>query len=157
MDAEDPIKLELSDYSPIEGAVDTLRAEIAQTQTSRRGRFGGKFFLAALSSIPWVGGYISALASFKIDEASVRENELQTEWLEEHHKKLERLKKTLAEVEMRFLALGPSIEERIESEEYLTLVRKAFRVWDAADTEEKRLYVANVVTNSGGAGGPHLN
>jgi hypothetical protein len=71
MDAEDPIKLELSDYPPIEGAVDTLRAEIAQAQTSRRGRFGGKFFLAALSSIPWVGGYISALASFKIDEASV--------------------------------------------------------------------------------------
>jgi hypothetical protein len=27
---------------------------------------------------------------------------------------------------MRFLALGPSIEERIESEEYLTLVEKRF-------------------------------
>jgi hypothetical protein len=46
--------------------------------------------------------------------------------------------------------LGSAIEERIESEEYLGLVRKAFRVWDAADTDEKRQYVANVVTNSGG-------
>jgi hypothetical protein len=86
----------------------------------------------------------------KIDEASIRENDLQTEWLEEHHKKLERLRATLAEIERRFETLGDSVEERLESEEYLTLVRKAFRVWDNADTEEKRKYVANVVTNSCG-------
>jgi hypothetical protein len=134
----------------MEGAIDDLRAEIAVTQSTRRGRFAGKFFIAALSSIPWVGGYISALASFKLDESAFRENELQTEWLEEHHRKLERLKVTLAEVEARFQALGKGIEERIESEEYLQLVRKAFRVWDNADTDEKRRYVANVVTNCGG-------
>ncbi len=150
MNPDDPITLELSDHPPIEGAIDALRAEIANTQSTRRKRFAGKFFIAALSSIPWVGGYISALASFQIDESTFRENELQTEWLEEHHKKLERLKITLGEIEARFQTLGNSIEERIESEEYLQLVRKAFRVWDAADTDEKRQYVANLVTNSGG-------
>ncbi len=150
MNPDDPIVLELSDYPPLEGAIDELRAEIAITQSARQTRFAGKFFIAALSSIPWVGGYISALASFKIDESTFRENELQTEWLEEHHKKLERLKATIAEIERRFQSLGAAIEERIESEEYLQLVRKAFRVWDAADTDEKRQYVANVVTNSGG-------
>jgi hypothetical protein len=150
MNPDDPITLELSEPIPIEGTVDTLRGEIALTQSTRRKRFAGKFFMAALSSIPWVGGYLSALASFKIDESAVRENELQTEWLEEHHKKIDRLKATLTEIEVRFEALGNSIDERIESEEYLMLVRKAFRVWDTADTEEKRQYVANVVTNSGG-------
>lgn len=150
MNPDDPITLDLSEYPPIEGAIDTIRGELAATQGTRRGRFADKFFLAALSSIPWVGGYISALASVKIDEATLRENDLQTEWLEEHHKKLERLRKTLAEIEEWFDALGASIEERLESEEYLTLVRKAFRVWDTADTEEKRRYVANVVTNSCG-------
>jgi hypothetical protein len=150
LNPDDPITLDLTDHPPIEGAIDNLRAEIAVNQSTRRGRFAGKFFIAALSSIPWVGGYISAIASFKVDESTFRENELQTEWLEEHHKKLERLKVTLAEVEARFLTLGKGIEERIESEEYLQLVRKAFRVWDAADTDEKRRYVANVVTNSGG-------
>lgn len=150
MNPDDPITLELSESISLEGAVDTLRAEIALTQSTRRRRLAGKFFMAALSSIPWVGGYISALANFKIDESSVRENELQNEWLEEHHKKIDRLKSTLVEIEVRFEALGNSIDERIESEEYLALVRKAFRIWDAADTEEKRRYVSNVVTNAAG-------
>src|SRR4030095_7795343 len=38
-----------------------------------------------------------------------------------------------------------------ESEEYLTLVRQAFRVWDRAETNEKRKYAANVVTNASGS------
>jgi len=150
MNPDDPIRLGLSEQTSVEGTIDTIRGELANTQTTRRGRLVSKFFLAALSSIPWVGGYISALASLKVDEASLRENDLQTEWLEEHHKKIELLKATLAEIETRFESLGSAIDERIESEEYLTLVRKAFRVWDEADTEEKRKYVANVVTNSCG-------
>lgn len=150
MNPDDTITLGLSELPPIEGEVDSIRAEIALTQSTRRKRFAGKFFMAALSSIPWVGGYISALASFKIDESAVRENELQSEWLEEHHNKIRRLQATLSEIEVRFEALGNAIDERIESEEYLALVRKAFRVWDTADTDEKRRYVANVVTNSAG-------
>ena len=150
MNSDDPIILGLSELPEVEGVVDSIRGEIASAQTSRRGRFGGKFFMAALSSIPWVGSYISAMASFAIDEGTVRENDLQNEWLEEHHKKLERLKLTLKEIEGRFAALGDAINERIESEEYLALVRKAFRVWDSAETDEKRRYVANAVTNAGG-------
>jgi hypothetical protein len=102
MNPDDPISLNISDLAPIEGDIDELKAQIALTQSTRRKRFAGKFFMAALSSIPWVGGYISALASFKIDESSVRENELQTEWLEEHHKKLRQLQMTLSEIEARF-------------------------------------------------------
>jgi len=150
MNPDDPITLQLSDQPPIEGAIDTIRAEIAQTQSTRRKRLGEKAFVAALGSIPWVGGYVSALASYKIDESAFRENELQTEWLEEHHRKIEFLNRTFNQVEARFQSLGDTITERIESEEYLQLIRKVFRVWDTADTEEKRQYVANVVTNSGG-------
>ena len=150
MNPDDLIELGLSDHPSVEGSIDTIRGELANTQTNRKQRFAAKFFLAALSSIPWVGGYISALASFKIDENTVRENDLQTEWLQEHHKKLGRLKLTLAEIEVRFESLGSTVDKRIQSEEYLALVRKAFRVWDSADTEEKRKYVANVVTNACG-------
>jgi hypothetical protein len=46
--------------------------------------------------------------------------------------------------------MGASIDERIQSGEYLGLVRKAFRTWDEADTDEKRHYAANIVTNSAG-------
>lgn len=150
MNPDDPITLGLTEHPAVDGSIDSIRAEIAVAQTSKRKRFASKLFIAALSSIPWIGGYISAAASFQAEESTVRENELQNDWLEEHHKKLVLLHETLAEVDHRFESIGPEIEERIESEEYLGLVRKAFRIWDNADTEEKRRYVANVVTNAGG-------
>lgn len=150
MNPDDPITLELTDHPPAEGVVEDIRAELAKTETTRRARLYGKFYVAALGSIPWLGGFLSVLASFQQDESSFQRDELRTQWLEEHQKKLILLKATLEEIGIRFQALGDSINERIESEEYLQLVRKAFRVWDAADTEEKRGYVANVVTNSGG-------
>ena len=77
-------------------------------------------------------------------------SELQTQWLEEHHEKLENLQDTLVEVDTRFSSLGESITDRIESDEYLGIVRKAFRVWDNADTKQKQKYVANLVTNAAG-------
>lgn len=130
--------------------VERLRAELAKTNPTRKRRAIEKFFLAALGSIPWVGGFLSAAAAFKVEETSLRSNSLQTEWLEEHQEKLQALQETLAEIQRRFEALGPTIDERIQSEAYLGLVRKAFRVWDESDTEEKRRYTANVVTNSAG-------
>lgn len=44
--------------------------------------------------------------------------------------------------------LGTEIDDRIQSEEYLALVCKTFRIWDQADTEEKRRLLSNIITNS---------
>lgn len=130
--------------------VDRLRAELAKSEPTRKKRIVEKFVLAALGSIPWVGGFLSAAADYKAEEDVIRQDTLQTQWLEEHHAKLSSLRDTLQELQRRFVTLGDSIEERIQSEEYLGLVRKAFRAWDAADTDEKRCYAANIVTNSAG-------
>ena len=85
-----------------------------------------------------------------MDDGWLTQDSLQTQWLEEHQKKILQLRETLEEVQARFEKLGPAIEDRLQSDEYLGLVRKAFRIWGAADTEEKRRYVANIVTNSAG-------
>jgi hypothetical protein len=85
-----------------------------------------------------------------VEESSIKSSLLQTEWLEEHQEKLRVLQETLAEIQRRFDVFGAAVETRIQSDEYLGLVRKAFRVWDEADTAEKRRYAANVVTNSAG-------
>lgn len=55
---------------------------------------------------------------------------IRTQWLEEHQVKLGQLHETLSDVSDRFEKLGPEIEERVESPEYLSLVRQAFRAWD---------------------------
>lgn len=131
--------------------IEHLRAELLKSETSRRRRIIEKFVLAALGSIPWIGGFLSAAADYQSQEGELRKDSLQTQWLEEHQGKLADLKQTLEEVNKRFEALGSTIDARIQSDEYLALVRKAFRAWDEADTNEKRLYAANIVTNAAGS------
>lgn len=130
--------------------VEKLRTELAKSGPTRRSRIIEKFILAVLGSIPWVGGFLSAAASFKAEEETQRQDSLQTQWLEEHQQKISMLRDTLQEVQRRFESLGTGIEERIQSEDYLALVRKAFRIWDETDTHEKRKYIANIVTNAAG-------
>lgn len=130
--------------------VDALRAELAKSEPTRRRRIVEKFALAALGSIPWVGGFLSAAASYKAEEGSLRQDSLQTHWLEEHHAKILQLRATLEDVQRRFDSLGDAIDARIQSDDYLALVRKAFRAWDEADTEAKRRYAANLIVNAAG-------
>ena len=133
-----------------EGIVEKLRSELAKSEPTRKRRIVEKFVLAALGSIPWVGGFLSAAANYKTEEGALLQDSIQTQWLEEHQTKLIALRETLRDVQKRFETMGEVVEERIQSEEYLGLVRKAFRAWDDADTEEKRRYAANVVTNAAG-------
>ena len=114
------------DAKPEDQALAVLREELAKTSASNRRRLIEKFTLAALGSIPWVGGFISAAASMKTEERGIKKDNLQTQWLEEHTKKMEKLGGALADVTARFESLGEKIDERIQSEDYLSLVRHAF-------------------------------
>src|SRR6266511_853204 len=127
-----------------------IREELTLPPPSGKRRAAEKFLLAAIGAIPWVGGFLSAAASVRDDFKSERRDDLQTKWLDEHQKKIDRLGTTLNDIERRFEKLGATVEERIQSEEYLTLVRRAFRAWDEADTDEKRRYAANLITNAAG-------
>lgn len=109
-----------------------------------------KFLSAALGSVPCIGGFLSAAASFKAEEGALRTDSLHAQWLEEHARKLANLRTTLEAIVNRFENLGNAIDDRIQSEEYLQLVRRAFRVWDDAATDEKRKYVGNVLANAAG-------
>ncbi|MDN7644688.1 hypothetical protein [Burkholderia cenocepacia] len=136
--------------SETNSAVDRIRTELEKLNPSTKRRILEKFALAALGSIPWVGGFISALASVKTEESGLQTSSLQTQWLEQHQAKMETLSATMQEIGRRFEALGDEIDERLASDGYLDIVRKAFRAWDKADTEEKRRYAANLVTNAAG-------
>ena len=130
--------------------IEKIRDELAKASPTNWQRAIEKFISAALGSIPWVGGFISAAADLKFREKDTRENNLQTRWLEEHTKKLARLSESINYITSRFETLGEQIEERIQSEQYLDIVRRAFRAWDRADTDDKRKYVGNLVANASG-------
>ncbi len=130
--------------------VEGIRKELASREPTTKKRALEAFALAALGSIPWVGGFISAAASLKTEESSIKTDNLQNRWLEEHQSKMARLSTAMNGIAERFESLGEEVFGRIESDEYLDLVRKTFRAWDKADTDEKRKYAANLIVNATG-------
>src|SRR5688572_25279989 len=114
----------------------------------RQDRFR-KLFVAALGSVPWVGGFLTGLGSLRDDTAQGEVNELYREWLEEHARKFRRIGQTLAGIFQRLDEIGEETQARIESEPYLGLIRKAFRAWDSVDTEEKRELLRKLLSNAG--------
>jgi len=51
--------------------------ELSKLEPTRQQRILRKLALAALGSIPWVGGFMAAIASIKEDEAQVGKDNLQ--------------------------------------------------------------------------------
>lgn len=105
--------------------------------------------MAALGSIPWVGGFIAASASFSAERDQQSVNELHRLWLEAHKEKLRQLGATLADVFGRLDTFGDEVQQRIESPEYLALVGKSFRSWDEAETQDKKQMFKKLITNAG--------
>lgn len=143
----------MEDNNPISfgnSDIEKIRDELNQLSPTLKKRALEKFGLAALGSIPWIGGFISAAANIKTEEGTLKTDALQTRWLEEHENKIDKLYSALLEVSQRFEQLNDAIDDRIQDESYLDLVRKSFRAWDTADTDEKRMYICNLITNAAG-------
>lgn len=130
--------------------IQSLDASVEKRKKSTGRKAFQAFILAALGSIHWVGAALNAAGTYAFNEndSDVMEETLRNQWLKEHQRKLLELKATLEDVCDRFEAFGDEIDERIQSEDYLALVRKAFRTWDESDTAEKKGYIANLIANA---------
>lgn len=132
---------------------DTLESQRRALALKLDGRQSGKYsrvLLAALSGIPWVGSFLGAAGTYSAEVENEQLGELQRLWLKEHEAKLKRLGITLASVLSRLDSFGEDLQERIQSEDYLSLVRQGFRSWDQAETEEKREFIRKLLENAGG-------
>lgn len=102
----------------------------------------------AMSAIPWIGSILASGAAVHGEKEQERVNGLYEEWLKVHKTKVEHLMGSLDEMAGRLDSIPEEHEQRIQSEEYLALVRRAFRSWDQAETKEKRDYVVNLISNA---------
>jgi hypothetical protein len=127
-----------------------LRDELATGGKQEKKRRYERFTLAAMSSIPWVGGFLSASASASAEADQAKVNEVYRRWLEEHARKLQLLGKALSEMTLRIEGFGPEGQGRLDSEDYLSLIRQGFRTWDESATDEKRALVQALLTNAAG-------
>ena len=107
-----------------------------------------RFVFAILSAIPWVGSVFAASAALHGEKEQGKTNLLLFRWIEEHEHRYRRLEGTVQNVIERIEQIGASAQQRLDDEQFLGLVRRAFRVWDEATTEEKREYVRRTVTNA---------
>jgi len=106
--------------------------------------------IAALGSIPWIGGFLAATAALDAEKEQGKVNRTLERWIGEHELKIHELRNSLNAIANRIEALGADAQLRVEEEGYLLLVRKAFKSWDGAETQEKREYVQRLVTNAAG-------
>ena len=67
----------MEEEKPLE-TISQIKEELSQITPSTKKRALEKFGLAALGSIPWVGGFISAAASLKTEENTLKTDSLQT-------------------------------------------------------------------------------
>jgi hypothetical protein len=117
--------------------------------TGGRAKKYRRFVIAALGSLPWIGGVLAAAASLSAERDQEKVNELQKLWLEEHREKMRDLGAAFVEIFSRLDNFGEEVQGRIESPEYLALVKKAFRGWDEADTQDKKDKFKKLITNAG--------
>ena len=106
--------------------------------------------MAALGIWPWVGSLLGAAATLSSENDQEETTKLLFLWIKEHEIKLKELGIILNSIFGCFESFGERIKTRIESEEYLGLVRKTFKKWDEAETLEKREMLRKLITNAGG-------
>lgn len=94
-----------------------------------------------------IGGVLGAGSQKQQDEI----NRIVLSWLKLQQDEIKEIGITLTEVVGRLDMEDEQVRARIESPEYLRLIKKCFRDWSAAESEEKRVLVRNLLINAAGA------
>ncbi|MFH1973631.1 MAG: hypothetical protein ABIK13_03450 [Patescibacteria group bacterium] len=98
--------------------------------------------------IPFAGGVLSAAATAWSEKDQDRVNSFFQHWLHMLADEIREKEQTIFEIASRLDMQDENIAKRLESPEYQALLKKAFREWSAAESEEKRKFVRNVLANA---------
>jgi hypothetical protein len=117
-----------------------------------RGVRGGVAIRAVMNAagglIPFAGGVLAAGASAWSEAEQDRVNQFFEHWLEMMKADMAEKARTILEIMSRLDLQDDQIAERVSSSEFQSLVRKAFRDWAGTESEEKRVFIRNVLSNA---------
>lgn len=102
-------------------------------------------------AIPLVGGFLTAAAGAWSEKEQDQVNKLFSQWLQMLEGELREKAQTIFEIMARLDMQDETVKERIESREYQSILKKAFRNWSNVDSEEKRQKVRNLLANAAAA------
>ena len=103
---------------------------------------------AASGLIPFAGGVLSAFSGAWSEKEQDQVNTFFKHWVQGIEDELKEKEATLIEIMARLNLQDDRISKRVESREYQSLVRKTFRDWAATESEKKREYVRNILSNA---------
>ncbi|MCE8006837.1 hypothetical protein [Aestuariivita sp.] len=104
--------------------------------------------LQVAGAVPFVGGIFSAAAGYWSEQEQKRLNEFIKHWLAMMEDEMREKQQTVAEIAMRLDLHDEAIAERVSTQEYKSLVKKAFRDWAGAESNKKREFVRNILSNA---------
>lgn len=134
----------MSDHSQIDG--EPIPPEPAKGGMAARGIMN-----LASGLIPVAGGLLSAIGSAWSEHEQKKTNDFIFHILEMLKAQAYEQQQTILEIAARIDMRDEETAKRVESPEYQALIRKAFRDWAGAESEQKREYVRNLLANAAGA------
>ncbi|HTQ59588.1 MAG TPA: hypothetical protein VMI32_05165 [Candidatus Solibacter sp.] len=127
---------------------DKFDKELSEALSRGHGPRIVRFALACLGGVPIAGGVFGGAAGAWSEADQEHYNKVFASWLKLQEDELKEIAQTIAEILSRLNLNDENVRKRIESPEYLSLIKKCFRDWSAAESEEKRVFTRNLLTNA---------
>ena len=112
----------------------------------------GKAARAALQvasgAVPFVGGILSAIAGAWSEKEQAKVNQFFDQWVRMLQEEIREKEATVIEIMARINLQDETIAARVESREFQSLVKKTFRDWAGAESEDKRVLIRNLLSNA---------
>lgn len=99
-------------------------------------------------AVPFAGGLLSAAAGAWSENQQERVNKFFKHWIKMLEDEIKEKEKTILEIMARLDIRDEEISKRIESKEYQSLLKKTFREWSGAESDDKRIYIRNILANA---------
>lgn len=98
--------------------------------------------------VPVVGGILSAIAGAWSEHEQAKVNRFFEQWVKMLQEEMNEKEATIVEIMARLNLQDEKIAMRVESREYQSLLKKTFREWSGAESEDKRVLIRNVLSNA---------
>lgn len=102
----------------------------------------------ASGAIPLVGGVLSAAAGAWSEREQAKVNRFFEQWIKMLQEEIHEKEATIIEIMARLDLQDDKIAARVESREYQSLLKKTFREWSGAESEDKRVLIRNTLSNA---------
>lgn len=99
-------------------------------------------------AVPVVGGILSALAGAWSEHEQAKVNRFFEQWVRMLEDEIHEKEATVVEIMARLDLQDEQIASRVESKEFQSLVKKTFRDWAGVESEQKRVFIRNILSNA---------